>query len=197
MTTVPSGIVTVTGFGGGGGGGGAGAAGRVSAAAVPPLSGPGLFAESGAGVAGAGAGAATGTGAAAGFLRSGFAWCSGRGAGSAAAAAICGAGAAVVVRSTTVFTPGVFVAICSAASRAPSSDTCPVNVTTPFCVETSTLEDFNDASEYKLALIAVVMESSLRLLLHAALNSAKNKNGRNGFLWNMTPPVVLATANSP
>src|SRR5215472_7645595 len=192
LTMVLSGIVTTTGFGGGGGGGGGGGVGAEGSLASLST-GPGFVCVSEAGVAGTGAGTAAGAGAAG--LRDARAGFSGRfggsraGDGGARFSATAGGGA-IVVRSMIVFTPEVFVAICSAASRAPSSETWPVSVTTPSFVATSTLDDFSEALEYICALIEVLMESSLGLLQARHTNAKESAETR--YRRDMQPPELCA-----
>jgi hypothetical protein len=52
----------------------------------------------------------------------------------------------------------------------------------------STLDDFSEPSEYILALMAVVMESSLGLLLHAAPKTKQDRIGIRNLFRSMRPP---------
>jgi phosphosulfolactate phosphohydrolase-like enzyme len=68
-----------------------------------------------------------------------------------------------------------------AVSRAASSGTFPERVTTPSFAVTLTAADLSDGSENILALMPVVMVSSVDLLLQEAANAARRKAASISF----------------
>ena len=190
VTTLPSGMVDVTGCGGGGGGGGAGTTGAAAAAAGATGAGWVDAAELVSSAEAAGAGAGSG---ATGLLRTvcfGGAG-AGPGGGTASAAVAGGAGGAVVVASITCFTPLVCEAMVRAASRAASSGTTPVSVMMPSLLATFTEAVLSNGSENILALISVVMASSPGLLHAAAKTKASEKTQRRILCRCMNSPKSL------
>src|SRR5260221_3811483 len=145
VTMVPSGIETVTGCGGGGGGGGKGAEGFSGAGSDK---GRALEWEAEVGAGAGVAGGAVGDGLArvfGGFA--GRAGVAGRGGGGKFSAVVAGSGGAMVVWSTTVFTPGVVAAIRCAARRAGCSRPRAEGVPKTAFSVTSAEADFNSRSE--------------------------------------------------
>src|ERR1700741_3814846 len=90
----------------------------------------------------------------------------------------------------TCFTPGVCEAMRRAVSRAASSGRVPDRATPPSFAVTLMAADLSDGSENILALISVVMVSSVGLLLAQELARIARKSGEkiHSFDRCITPP---------
>src|SRR6266581_105453 len=174
VTTVFAGTVTVTGCGGGGAAGAAAAAGAGSVADAASR----LLVGDDARLGFAGRAADSGAGVAAGTASSGAAACV----------------ATTVICSLTLVTPLASVAILYAASRAASSGTWPVRVTTPPLLDTSTAAFLSAGSENIFALMSMVIASSLGAPRreHETLNVSANNKARTLILFLRISSSALA-----